>query len=156
MERPRSRPRPHLIEGKPVPSSGRAQPGQMLQGIREPMTFILPRQSHQGDYAELHTPPLWPPWKCSEIRKTSGLRCPQTAETARDRRPFQNLLGGHSAFLTPAVKPEEGRVSLSLTFPNTEARTINSELPRQGHKPVLRFSCFYQNPPRQELPWRSS
>ena len=57
-----------------------------------------------------------------EIRITSGLWCPQTEETAWERRTFQNL----SAFLTPAVKPEEGQVSRSLTFLSTEARTTVS------------------------------
>lgn len=48
---------------------------------------------------------------------------------------FLNL----SAFLTPAVKPEEGKVSQSLTFLSTEARTINNELHRRGEKPDLHF-----------------
>lgn len=86
-----------------------------------------------------------------EIRITSGLWCPQTEEAAGERRTFQNL----SAFLTPAVKPEEGQVSRSLTFLSTEARTINSELHRRGEKPDLHFSHFYANSPLQGRPWWS-
>lgn len=126
-----------------VPASGLAQPAQSLSeypGSSWPSFCPSSLTNHT-----LSIPSLWPLRKSSEIRNMTGLGCSKTAATAREGRPFQNLFWGRRAFRNPMVKPEEWKISLSLTSPNTEARTINSELSGQGDKAALGFSCFYPN-----------
>lgn len=98
--------------------------------------------------------------KCSAIRKANGFQHPKTAETAKERKLFQNILCGHSGFLNPVVKPEEWKVSPRFTFPNPEAGTINSVLSSQRDSPIW-VSLIYPNTLQQApahkqsvcLPW---
>lgn len=106
------------------------------------MTFILPQQPHQS-YTE-HPLPVAP----KEVFRNQKHDWPgvfQNCSNSERGEAVPKPLLRAQGLSEPHGEARGVKISLSLTSPNTEARTINSELSGQGDKAALGFSCFYPN-----------